>query len=157
MNRGRRRAPRRKTAITSKGLLLGAGVVLAGGAVAAAVTVWPGDEKRTPSGAQPSPGRSSLSEAESSPSASPSPSRTYPLSGKPLTIPAVRQHEAARGPGWKPADGGRVVVRNAALADEARLTAGELGLAYAGRPSPGTGTWSWRSPGRTRRGRRRTR
>ncbi len=139
VNRGRRRAPRRKTAITSKGLLLGAGVVLAGGAVAAAVTVWPGDGTRTSSGPEPSRAGSSVSAAETSPSASPSPSRSYPLSQEPRTIPAVRQHEAARGPGWKPADGGRVVVRNAALADEGRLTAGELGLTYAGEAGPRDG------------------
>lgn len=97
-----------------------------------AVTVWP-------SASEPSRERSSVSAVEGSPSASPSPSRTYPLSQEPRTIPAVRQHEAARGPGWKPAEGGRVVVRNAALADEGRLTADELGLAYAGETEPRDG------------------
>ncbi|MFF5361309.1 glycoside hydrolase family 20 protein [Streptomyces scabiei] len=139
MNRGRRRAPRRKTAITSKGLLLATGAVLAGGAVAVAVTVWPGDAARTPGGSEPSRAGSSVNAAEKAPAASPSPSRSYPLSQKPRTIPAVRQHEAARGPGWKPAEGGRVVVRDAALADEGRLTAGELGLSYAGEARPRDG------------------
>lgn len=139
MNRGRRRAPRGKTAITSKGLLLGTGVALAGGAVAVAVTVWPGGDTPVPSGSQPSESRSSVSDLAGSPSPSPSPSRTYPLSRKPQTIPAVRQHEAARGPGWKPSDGARVVVRNEALADEGRLTAEELGLAYAGEAAPRDG------------------
>nr|WP_318206013.1 glycoside hydrolase family 20 protein [Streptomyces sp. SCL15-4] len=66
------------------------------------------------------------------PSPSPSPSRTYPLSRAPRTIPAVRSHTPARGPGWRPAPGARVVVADPALADEGRLIAGELGLAYAG-------------------------
>ncbi|MFI5977333.1 glycoside hydrolase family 20 protein [Streptomyces sp. NPDC051452] len=66
-------------------------------------------------------------------SASPSPSRSYPLSQAPRTIPAVRSHTAARGPGWRPRHGERVVVGDARLADEGRLIAGELGLAYAGR------------------------
>ncbi|MEU7422671.1 glycoside hydrolase family 20 protein [Streptomyces sp. NPDC040750] len=66
-------------------------------------------------------------------SASPSPSRSYPLSQAPRTIPAVRSHTAARGPGWQPRHGERVVVCDARLADEGRLIAGELGLAYAGR------------------------
>ncbi|GGW30639.1 hypothetical protein GCM10010503_02800 [Streptomyces lucensis JCM 4490] len=63
---------------------------------------------------------------------SPSPSRSYPLSQAPRTIPAVRTHTAARGPGWKPRGGERVVVADAGLADEGRLVAKELGLAYAG-------------------------
>ncbi|MEU2335805.1 glycoside hydrolase family 20 protein [Streptomyces sp. NPDC013172] len=66
------------------------------------------------------------------PSVSPSPTRSYPLSQAPRTIPAVRSHTAARGPGWRPEKGYRVVVSDAALADEGRLTAGELGLSYAG-------------------------
>ncbi|MFC0054276.1 beta-N-acetylhexosaminidase [Streptomyces actinomycinicus] len=66
------------------------------------------------------------------PSASPSPSRSYPLSQAPRTIPAVRSHTAEHGPGWKPRAGGRVLVSDAGLADEGRLAAGELGLTYAG-------------------------
>nr|WP_244298075.1 glycoside hydrolase family 20 protein [Streptomyces griseoflavus] len=65
-------------------------------------------------------------------SPSPSPSRTYPLSKAPRTIPSVRDHTAERGPGWRPAKDHRVVVTDPALADEGRLIAGELGLAYAG-------------------------
>ncbi|MFF9260390.1 beta-N-acetylhexosaminidase [Streptomyces longwoodensis] len=68
-------------------------------------------------------------------SAAPAPTRTYPLSRAPRTIPAVRSHTPARGPGWKPAAGKRVVVGDARLADEGRLIAGELGLAYAGQAS----------------------
>ncbi|MER6558803.1 family 20 glycosylhydrolase [Streptomyces sp. NPDC001027] len=66
------------------------------------------------------------------PSPSPTPTRTYPLSTAPRTIPAVRSHTPARGPGWRPAAGRRVVVGDAGLADEGRLIAGELGLTYAG-------------------------
>ncbi|MBY8841643.1 family 20 glycosylhydrolase [Streptomyces sp. SP2-10] len=69
------------------------------------------------------------------PSANPSPSRSYPLSRTPRTIPAVRSHTPARGPGWQPRGGERVVVSDAALADEGRLIAGELGLTYAGEKS----------------------
>ncbi|MFF6823872.1 family 20 glycosylhydrolase [Streptomyces longwoodensis] len=68
-------------------------------------------------------------------SAAPAPTRTYPLSQAPRTIPAVGSHTPARGPGWKPAAGKRVVVDDARLADEGRLIAGELGLAYAGQKS----------------------
>lgn len=70
--------------------------------------------------------------ASASPSPTPSPSRSYPLSEAPRTIPAVREHTAERGPGWRPRDGYRVVVGDGELADEGRLIAGELGLAYAG-------------------------
>ncbi|MFI2430501.1 glycoside hydrolase family 20 protein [Streptomyces sp. NPDC018693] len=62
----------------------------------------------------------------------PSPTRTYPLSKAPRTIPAVRSHTPERGPGWRPAAGQRVVVDDAELVDEGRLIAGELGLTYAG-------------------------
>ncbi|MGW0813582.1 beta-N-acetylhexosaminidase [Streptomyces viridiviolaceus] len=62
----------------------------------------------------------------------PSPTRSYPLSQEPRTIPAVRDHTPARGPGWQPERGHRVVVADAGLADEGRLIAGELGMAYAG-------------------------
>ncbi|MFE7269014.1 glycoside hydrolase family 20 protein [Streptomyces sp. NPDC057623] len=62
----------------------------------------------------------------------PSPTRSYPLSKAPRTIPAVTSHTAARGPGWRPAKEERVVVNDAELADEGRLVAGELGLTYAG-------------------------
>ncbi|MFJ2948377.1 glycoside hydrolase family 20 protein [Streptomyces sp. NPDC087226] len=65
-------------------------------------------------------------------SPSPSPTRSYPLSEAPRTIPAVREHGAERGPGWRPAKDHRVVVDDPALADEGRLTAGELGMTYAG-------------------------
>lgn len=65
-------------------------------------------------------------------SPTPSPTRSYPLSQAPQTIPAVRSHTAAHGPGWRPARGERVVVGDPRLADEGRLIASELGLTYAG-------------------------
>ncbi|MFF4017558.1 glycoside hydrolase family 20 protein [Streptomyces sp. NPDC001843] len=67
-----------------------------------------------------------------SPKPNRTPSRSYPLSQAPRTIPAVRSHTPARGPGWRPAHGERVVVSDADLADEGKLIAGELGLSYAG-------------------------
>ncbi|MFI7500288.1 glycoside hydrolase family 20 protein [Streptomyces sp. NPDC049687] len=70
--------------------------------------------------------------AAATPSASPTPTRSYPLSTAPRTIPAVRTHTAARGPGWRPASRYRVVVSDPRLADEGRLIAGELGMTYAG-------------------------
>ncbi|WP_078652360.1 beta-N-acetylhexosaminidase [Streptomyces sp. NRRL F-525] len=70
-----------------------------------------------------------------SPSPTPSPTRSYPLSQTPRTIPAVRSHTPARGPGWRPAKGNRVVVEDADLIDEGRLIAGELGLTYGGEAS----------------------
>ncbi|MFJ6722801.1 glycoside hydrolase family 20 protein [Streptomyces sp. NPDC091259] len=70
------------------------------------------------------------------------PAPSYPLSTTPRTIPAVREHVPARGPGWKPASGARVIIApadRATLTDEARLIAGELGLGFAEAPDPGPG------------------
>lgn len=136
MSRGRRRASREKTSRAPKGLLLGAGVLLAGGAVAVAAAVWPGGDHGAPRGSGPSEA-ASVSSGAGTPS--PSPTRTYPLSKTPQTVPAVRAHKAARGPGWRPSDGSRLVVSDAKLADEGRLTAGELGIEYAGRTKARSG------------------
>ncbi|QQM46759.1 beta-N-acetylhexosaminidase [Streptomyces liliifuscus] len=111
-------------------MLVGAGVAVAAGA-ALTVGLWPSGDSGSPSSQRPSGGRTALAPTPSA-SPTPSPSRTYPLSKTPRTIPAVREHTPARGPGWRPAKGGRVVVGDDALADEGRLLAGELGLAYAG-------------------------
>ena len=73
--------------------------------------------------------------ASRSASPTPSPTRSYPLSQTPRTIPAVRSHTPARGPGWRPVKGYRVVVDDADLVDEGRLIAGELGLTYGGEAS----------------------
>lgn len=73
---------------------------------------------------------------------SPTPTPSYALSTAPRTIPAVREHIPARGPGWKPAPAGRVVVpaaHAAALGDEAKLLAGELRMKYAESAEPGPG------------------
>ncbi|MGW3419179.1 beta-N-acetylhexosaminidase [Streptomyces phaeochromogenes] len=111
-------------------MLVGAGVAVAAGAVLT-VGLWPSGDSGAPSSQRPSGGRTALAPTPST-SPTPSPSRTYPLSKTPRTIPAVREHTPARGPGWRPGKGGRVVVGDDALADEGRLLAGELGLAYGG-------------------------
>ncbi|MFD7435026.1 glycoside hydrolase family 20 protein [Streptomyces sp. NPDC059861] len=124
MSQHRRRAQARS--VTRRRLLIAvvaAAVVLAG----LALGLWAGGAgtaARAPDG--PS-GR-----AAAAPTPTPTPTRSYPLSTAPRTIPAVREHSPARGPGWRPAQGGRVVVGDAGLADEGRLVAGELGLTYAG-------------------------
>ncbi|WP_432102412.1 family 20 glycosylhydrolase [Streptomyces sp. bgisy091] len=71
--------------------------------------------------------------------AAPSPSRSYPLSSDPRTIPAVREHTPARGPGWKPGEDSGVVAADPELADEAKLLAGELDIDYRGEKPPRSG------------------
>ncbi|MEV0437996.1 glycoside hydrolase family 20 protein [Streptomyces spectabilis] len=112
------------------------GSVVAAGAVVVALVAWPeGDDGGGESGRRP--GRAPTSSAASEPA--PEPSRSYALSKAPRTIPAVREHAPARGPGWRPGPGGRVVVGDPGLRDEARLLAGELRLRYGGeaRARPG--------------------
>ncbi|MGW7367382.1 beta-N-acetylhexosaminidase [Streptomyces sp. NPDC054841] len=77
-----------------------------------------------PGGAQASP----PAPPAASPTPAPSPTKAYPLSTAPLTIPSVRDHEPARGPGWRPGPGSAVVVAKGseALADEGRLLSQEL-------------------------------
>ncbi|MEU8621699.1 glycoside hydrolase family 20 protein [Streptomyces sp. NPDC048623] len=98
-----------------------------------------GPSSEPPAGTGPSASTSSAS--VSAPSSamptppSPTPPPTYPLSSTPKVIPAVRAHQAARGPGWKPGpDTGVVVAANdgTALGDEAKLLAGELRIPYRG-------------------------
>ncbi|GAA3073731.1 hypothetical protein GCM10017562_46890 [Streptomyces roseofulvus] len=93
----------------------------------------PGGTSPGTTAAKPSPTRT--------PTPSPTPTRTYPLSTAPRTVPAVRSHEPARGPGWKPAATAGVVLGadSAGLADEGRLLAGELGLRYRGEAAAGPG------------------
>jgi hexosaminidase len=134
----RRAAPVKRRAVVVTG-----GVVAAGAVAAVAVAVWPGGAGgggESAGASVPSAATTKASSA-SSPTAkpSPSPSRTYPLSQTPRTIPAVRQHTPARGPGWRPATGARVVVDHGGLADEGRLLAGELKLTYAGQAAPRAG------------------
>lgn len=97
-------------------------------------TASPGDARSAPTGPTgPSTGTSAPASAGTA-EATPSPTPSYPLSTAPRTIPAVREHVPARGPGWKPAADARVVVPpadSAALADEGRLLAGELHVGFA--------------------------
>ncbi|MER5871540.1 glycoside hydrolase family 20 protein [Streptomyces sp. NPDC002044] len=77
--------------------------------------------------------------ADPTPAPTPSP---YPLSTAPSTVPAVREHVPARGPGWKPAISGRVIVGAddaSALTDEGKLLAGELGMGFAEAQDAGPG------------------
>ncbi|MFI6338569.1 glycoside hydrolase family 20 protein [Streptomyces sp. NPDC050535] len=128
-------SPRTRSAVV-------AGGVVVAGAAALTVAFWPSGDNGEPTGAQVPSGGTSVSASGASPTAttaSPSPARTYPLSKTPRTIPAVREHTPARGPGWRPATGGRVVVSDSDLADEGRLLAGELKLSYAGETEPRSG------------------
>ncbi|MFB7516857.1 glycoside hydrolase family 20 protein [Streptomyces sp. NPDC056144] len=95
----------------------------------------------TSSSSGTSTGAAPTSAPAPSPTPTPTPTRTYPLSEAPRTIPAVRAHEPARGPGWKPAPTAGVVLaaNSAGLADEGRLLAGELGIAYRGAVAAGPG------------------
>lgn len=116
----------------TRGLVIGAVAVTVAAGVG--LGLWAGNDSGPAGSAQsPSGGRSAVSPSPSNtPSPTPGPTRSYALSKTPRTIPAVREHTAARGPGWQPASGERVVVNDADLADEGRLLAGELGLTYAG-------------------------
>ncbi|MER6478162.1 beta-N-acetylhexosaminidase [Streptomyces filamentosus] len=116
---------------------------------AAALTVVTACSNGSPSGAgspsaaptAPSRTGAAATTPAAPPTPSPTPTRTYPLSTAPRTVPAVRSHTPARGPGWKPAAAAGVVLGadSAGLADEARLLAGELGLRYRGEAAPGPG------------------
>ncbi|MEU3611108.1 glycoside hydrolase family 20 protein [Streptomyces sp. NPDC006872] len=116
--------------------------LLAGGLVAAlgvGTGLWAssgsGGGDGTPAGSaasQQAAAGTSAGTSAATTTASPTPSRSYALSTTPRTIPAVRTHTPARGPGWRPATAKRVVVSDSRLADEGRLVAGELGLTYAG-------------------------
>ncbi|MER6503364.1 glycoside hydrolase family 20 protein [Streptomyces sp. NPDC001455] len=110
----------------SRGALVTGAVLTAAAAVTVAVVVWP-------DGSGGGPGETGARTPIGSP-ATPSPNRTYPLSTAPRTIPAVREHIAARGPGWRPGPDAGVVLAggSGALADEGRLLAQELSIHYRG-------------------------
>ncbi|MGW1727211.1 beta-N-acetylhexosaminidase [Streptomyces sp. NPDC002306] len=134
MSQHRRRAPQKR--VGRRALLIG--VVVA--AFGAGVGLWASGDDGSPTGSSARQDSASASAsggtaAGRATGASPSPTRSYALSVTPRTIPAVRSHTPARGPGWRPAPGNRVVVSDAELSDEGRLIAGELGLAYAGEKS----------------------
>ncbi|MEU3221725.1 glycoside hydrolase family 20 protein [Streptomyces sp. NPDC006976] len=86
------------------------------------------------SGAEHRNGSETSRAASSAPSPTPSPTRSYPLSKAPRTIPAVREHTAAHGPGWRPGKNSGVVIADGSgkLADEGKLLAGELKISYRG-------------------------
>ncbi|MFD3664878.1 glycoside hydrolase family 20 protein [Streptomyces sp. NPDC058659] len=113
-------------------------------ALATVVACSNGSPSGAPSPASPSGGTTTSAaptSAPPSPTPTPTPTRTYPLSTAPRTIPAVRDHEAARGPGWKPAPTAGIVLgaNSAGLADEGKLLAGELGVPYRGAVAAGPG------------------
>ncbi|CCK27921.1 secreted hydrolase [Streptomyces davaonensis JCM 4913] len=133
MSQHRRRTPQHK--VGQRALLVG--VLVAGLGVGLGLWASGDDGDSGPTGSagrQPSGSASSRAAEESRSAAepTPSPTKSYALSSTPRTIPAVRSHTPARGPGWRPVRGQRVVVGDADLADEARLLARELGLSYAG-------------------------
>ncbi|MFJ6463779.1 glycoside hydrolase family 20 protein [Streptomyces sp. NPDC091387] len=112
----------------SRGALAAGAAVTAAAAVTLTVVLWPdSSDSARRSGAQTSPGASSAAPT-------PSPTRSYPLSTTPRTIPAVREHTAAHGPGWRPGKDSAVVIAKGSkgLADEGRLLAGELKIGYRG-------------------------
>lgn len=125
-----RKRPEKQT----RGLIAGAVAVTVAAGVG--LGVWAGHDGSAPAGSartQTQAEQRSASPSAASPSPTPRPTRSYPLSTTPRTIPAVRAHTPAHGPGWRPVAGRRVVVNDAGLADEGRLVAGELGLTYAGK------------------------
>ncbi|KUJ66935.1 beta-N-acetylglucosaminidase [Streptomyces albus subsp. albus] len=91
---------------------------------------------------KPTAGRSRTTSAgpsttpPASPPTSAHSSAPAPAVPPPRTIPAVREAATTAGPGWRPGKGSRVVADpGGPLADEARLLAGELGLAAAAPPA----------------------
>ncbi len=132
----RRRAPARR-ALKQTWVLIVAVVVVTVAAGVSLGLLATGDDGES-AGSEQRRSAPGISEAASpsaprqAPTPTPSPTRSYPLSKAPSTIPAVTSHTAARGPGWRPVKGERVVVNDKGLADEGRLIAGELGLTYAG-------------------------
>ncbi|MCM2412202.1 MULTISPECIES: glycoside hydrolase family 20 protein [unclassified Streptomyces] len=111
----------------SRGVLAAGAAVTAAAAVTLTVVLWPEDSD---------PGGRAAAETShaSAAAASPSPTRSYPLSKTPRTIPAVREHTPAHGPGWRPGPSSGVVIADGSkgLADEGRLLAGELKISYRG-------------------------
>ncbi|WP_433341943.1 beta-N-acetylhexosaminidase [Streptomyces sp. CA-253872] len=118
---------RRRAAWASISALVVAAAVVLG------LTVWPGGDHGGDGGG---PGTASSADALTD---SPTPAASYPVAKPPRTIPSVRDFQAARGPGWKPAKSARVLAGEEGLADEAKLLAGELGMRYGGEAEPRRG------------------
>ncbi|MEV7421188.1 family 20 glycosylhydrolase [Streptomyces sp. NBC_01429] len=116
---------------SSPGARIAGAVVALATATTAAGCGSGGDNDGSSDGAR---GRTTGAASAASASPTPSPSRTYPLSTTPRSIPSVRTHEPARGPGWKPgANSGVVIARGSEdLADEGKLLSRELKIAYRG-------------------------
>ncbi|MFF4244126.1 family 20 glycosylhydrolase [Streptomyces sp. NPDC001822] len=112
----------------SRGTMVAGAAVAVAAAVTLTVVAWPDGS-----------GTGTQNGGAASARTSPSPSRSYPLSTTPRTIPAVREHTPARGPGWKPSADSSVVVTDPGLADEAKLLAGELKIGYRGEKSARAG------------------
>ncbi|MFY0509547.1 beta-N-acetylhexosaminidase [Streptomyces anulatus] len=112
----------------TRGALVTGAAVTAAAAVALTVVVWPDGSGSGSSGDTASPSGTSAE------AVAPSPSRSYPMSSTPSTIPAVREHTPARGPGWQPGKDSTVVIAKGSqvLADEAELLAKELKVRYRG-------------------------
>ncbi|MFZ4269614.1 family 20 glycosylhydrolase [Streptomyces arboris] len=119
----------------TRGALVTGAAVTAAAAVVLTVVVWPEGSGSHPSRDAASPSGTSAT------AAAPSPSRSYPLSTAPSTIPAVREHTAERGPGWQPGKDSSIVIAKGSqvLADEAQLLAKELKLPYRGAQAPREG------------------
>lgn len=102
-------------------------------ALALVIAVWPDDDTHGGHGGPVDTRRAS--------SALPAPSPIYPISSPPRTIPSVREHRAARGPGFRPVGSTRVIVATGSesLADEGKLFAQELGVGYTTGAKPGAG------------------
>ncbi|MFF4904457.1 glycoside hydrolase family 20 protein [Streptomyces sp. NPDC001260] len=132
MSQHRRRRPARNV---KTGIVVGTAVAVTVGA-GVGLGLWASGDNGGGSAQEQASSSSGTSDGTASAgrgtAPTPSPTRSYPLSQAPRTIPAVRSHTAAHGPGWRPARGERVVVADAKLADEGRLIASELGLTYAG-------------------------
>ncbi|MES9504823.1 glycoside hydrolase family 20 protein [Streptomyces sp. NPDC000609] len=109
----------------SRGALVTGAVLTAAAAATIAVVVWPEGSGTGLAGESSNP---------RTPAPAPSPTRSYPLSTAPRTIPAVREHIAARGPGWRPGEDSGVVVAHGSgtLGDEGQLLAKELKIHYRG-------------------------
>lgn len=133
---GRVNRPLRTTLLMAVTLALSGGLAgCGGGNDGESTTPTAATSPRTAPVASPSPRpESPTPPGTPTPSPTPTPTRTHALSVPPRTIPAVREHTAARGPGWRPAPGRAVVVApgSGVLDDEARLLARELGLAHRG-------------------------
>ncbi|MEV1044710.1 glycoside hydrolase family 20 protein [Streptomyces sp. NPDC049916] len=112
----------------TRGALVTGAAVTAAAAVALTVAVWPEGSGSHPSRDAASPSGTSVE------AVAPSPSRSYPMSTAPSAVPAVREHRAARGPGWRPGQDSAVVVARGSqvLTDEAKLLAKELNIRYGG-------------------------